>query len=149
MQPATKLLKSARELSLSFDELFILLALVILTLFFGLTAENFFSMSTLFSILAQLPTLTVITIGMTLVLISGGIDLSVGSVVALSSAIIGISFSVLELPFFLAAVLGIFAGGCVGLVNGILGSYFRLPIFIVTLGMLEISRGMTLSLIHI
>ena len=143
MQSVTKLLKSARELSLSFDELFILLALVILTLFFGLTAENFFSMSTLFSILAQLPTLTAITIGMTLVLISGGIDLSVGSVVALSSAIIGISFSVLELPFFLAAVLGIFAGGCAGLVNGILGSYFRLPIFIVTLGMLEISRGMT------
>ena len=95
MQSVTKLLKSARELSLSFDELFILLALVILTLFFGLTAENFFSMSTLFSILAQLPTLTAITIGMTLVLISGGIDLSVGSVVALSSAIIGISFSCL------------------------------------------------------
>ena len=65
------------------------------------------------------------------------------SVVALSSAIIGISFSALELPFFFAADLGIFAGGCVGLINGILGSYFRLPIFIVTLGMLEISRGMT------
>ena len=47
----------------------------------------------------------------------------------------------LELPFFFAAVLGILAGGCVGLINGILGSYFRLPIFIVTLGMLEISRG--------
>ena len=143
MQPVIKLLKSARAVSLSFDEFFILLSLVVLTLFFGFTAENFFSTSTLFSILAQLPTLTVITIGMTLVLISGGIDLSVGSVVALSSAIIGISFSVLELPFFFAAVLGISAGGCIGLINGILGSYFRLPIFIVTLGMLEISRGMT------
>ena len=143
MQLVIKFLKSARALSLSFDEFFILLALFVLTLFFGFTTDNFFSTSTLFSILAQLPTLTVITIGMTLVLISGGIDLSVGSVVALSSAIIGISFSALELPFFFAAVLGIFAGGCVGLINGILGSYFRLPIFIVTLGMLEISRGMT------
>ena len=143
MQPFIKLLKSARALSLSFDEFFILLALFVLTLFFGFTTDNFFSTSTLFSILAQLPTLTVSTIGMTLVLISGGIDLSVGSVVALSSAIIGISFSVLELPFFFAAVLGILAGGCVGLIHGILGSYFRLPIFIVTLGMLEISRGMT------
>mgnify|MGYP003323177301 FL=1 len=47
------------------------------------------------------------------------------------------------MSFFFAAVLGIFAGGCVGLINGTLGSYFRLPIFIVTLGMLEISRGMT------
>ena len=143
MQRVIKLLKLVKKLSLSFDELFILVALILLTLFFGFAAENFFTTNTLFSILAQLPTLTVITIGMTLVLISGGIDLSVGSVVALSSAIIGISFSVLEFPFVLAATLGIFIGGCAGLVNGILGSYFRLPIFIVTLGMLEISRGMT------
>ena len=132
MQREIKLLKLVKKLSLSFDELFILVALILLTLFFGFAAENFFTTNTLFSILAQLPTLTVITIGMTLVLISGGIDLSVGSVVALSSAIIGISFSVLELPFVLAAALGILIGGCAGLVNGILGSYFRLPIFIVT-----------------
>ena len=91
MLPFIKLLKSARALSLSFDEFFILLALFVLTLFFGFTTDNFFSTSTLFSILAQLPTLTVITIVMPLVLISGGIAFYDVSVVAQSSAIIGIS----------------------------------------------------------
>jgi ribose transport system permease protein len=130
------------KLNLVFEELFIFIALLVLVAFFAMTAENFFTTGTLTAILTQLPALTVVTIGMTLVLISGGIDLSVGSVVALSGAVIGITFTVFELPLIVAAALGILAGGCAGLVNGVLGSYFRLPIFIVTLGMLEAGRGM-------
>ena len=126
-----------------FEELFIFIALLLLVAFFGFTADNFFSAGTLTAILTQLPALTVVTIGMTLVLITGGIDLSVGSVVALSSAVIGIAFAVFELPLLVSALLGIAAGGCAGLINGVLGAYFRLPIFIVTLGMLEAGRGMT------
>lgn len=125
-----------------FEEFFIFIALLLLVAFFGVTAENFFSTGTLTAILTQLPALTVVTIGMTLVLITGGIDLSVGSVVALSSAVIGIAFTVFELPLLVSSLLGIAAGGCAGLINGVLGAYFRLPIFIVTLGMLEAGRGM-------
>jgi len=124
-----------------FEEFFIFIALLLLVAFFGFTAENFFSTGTLTAILTQLPALTVVTIGMTLVLITGGIDLSVGSVVALSSAVIGIAFTVFELPLLVSGLLGIAAGGCAGLINGVLGAYFRLPIFIVTLGMLEAGRG--------
>lgn len=130
------------KLSLMFEEFFIFIALLLLVAFFGVTAENFFSTGTLTAILTQLPALTVVTIGMTLVLITGGIDLSVGSVVALSSAVIGIAFTVFELPLLVSSLLGIAAGGCAGLINGVLGAYFRLPIFIVTLGMLEAGRGM-------
>ena len=129
------------KLSLMFEEFFIFIALLLLVAFFGFTAENFFSTGTLTAILTQLPALTVVTIGMTLVLITGGIDLSVGSVVALSSAVIGIAFTVFELPLLVSGLLGIAAGGCAGLINGVLGAYFRLPIFIVTLGMLEAGRG--------
>lgn len=125
-----------------FEEFFIFIALLLLVAFFGFTAENFFSTGTLTAILTQLPALTVVTIGMTLVLITGGIDLSVGSVVAFSSAVIGIAFTVFELPLLVSGLLGIAAGGCAGLINGVLGAYFRLPIFIVTLGMLEAGRGM-------
>tara|TARA_B110000438_G_scaffold24053_3_gene22237 strand:- start:27362 stop:28276 length:915 start_codon:yes stop_codon:yes gene_type:complete len=125
-----------------FEEFFIFTALLLLVAFFSFTADNFFSTGTLTAILTQLPALTVVTIGMTLVLITGGIDLSVGSVVALSSAVIGIAFTVFELPLLVSALLGIAAGGCAGLINGVLGAYFRLPIFIVTLGMLEAGRGM-------
>lgn len=130
------------KLSLVFEELFIFLALLVLVLFFGFTADNFFTAGTLAAILTQLPALTVVTIGMTLVLISGGIDLSVGSVVALSGAVIGLLYTSFEMPLFVAAMLGILAGGFTGLVNGLLGSYLRLPIFIVTLGMLEAGRGL-------
>ena len=130
------------KLSLMFEEFFIFTALLLLVAFFSFTADNFFSTGTLTAILTQLPALTVVTIGMTLVLITGGIDLSVGSVVALSSAVIGIAFTVFELPLLVSALLGIAAGGCAGLINGVLGAYFRLPIFIVTLGMLEAGRGM-------
>ncbi len=130
-----------QKLSAAFEELFIFLALVFLIAFFALTAENFLGGNTLAAILTQLPALTVVTIGMTLVLISGGIDLSVGSVMAVSAAVIGVLFTAWELPLALAAALGIAAGGCAGLVNGMLGSYLRLPIFIVTLGMLEAGRG--------
>ena len=130
------------KLSLVFEELFVFLALMVLVLLFGFTADNFFTTGTLAAILTQLPALTVVTIGMTLVLISGGIDLSVGSVVALSGAVIGLLFTSSEMPLFVAAFLGILAGGFTGLVNGLLGSYLRLPIFIVTLGMLEAGRGL-------
>jgi ribose transport system permease protein len=130
------------RLSLIFEEFFIFIALLLLVAFFGFTADNFFSAGTLTAILTQLPALTVVTIGMTLVLITGGIDLSVGSVVALSSAVTGIAFTIFELPLLVSALLGIAAGGCAGLINGVLGAYFRLPIFIVTLGMLEAGRGM-------
>lgn len=124
-----------------FEEFFIFIALVLLVAFFSVATDNFFTVGTLTTILTQLPALTVVTLGMTLVLISGGIDLSVGSVVALSSAVIGIGFGVYELPLVFAALLGISAGACAGLINGVLGSYLRLPVFIVTLGMLEAGRG--------
>ncbi|MBV29729.1 MAG: ABC transporter permease [Actinobacteria bacterium] len=124
-----------------FEEVFILLALLLLIAVFGLAADNFLSSTTLFSILSQLPALTVITIGMTLVLIGGGIDLSVGSVAALSGAVVGFAASSLEAPLILAGILAVAAAGLAGFVNGILGSHLKLPVFIVTLGMLEAARG--------
>ena len=72
------------RISLIFEELFIVLALLVLVVIFSLTTDNFFTTRTLTAILTQLPGLTIVTIGMTLVLISGGIDLSVGSIVAVS-----------------------------------------------------------------
>jgi ribose transport system permease protein len=124
------------------DDYFIFLSLILLVIFFGFATDNFFSLSTLTALLNQLPALTLVTIGMTLVLISGGIDLSVGAVVALSAGVIGIAKNTYGLSLPVAAFCGITAGACAGLINGFLGSYMRLPIFIVTLGMLEAARGL-------
>ncbi|MCY3620420.1 MAG: ABC transporter permease [Gammaproteobacteria bacterium] len=124
------------------EENLIFVSLLAIVAFFGLISDSFLSLTTLATLFNQLPALTVVSIGMTLVLISGGIDLSVGSVVALSAGVIGAGISLFGLPLPLAACLGILAGALAGLANGGLGAYLRLPIFIVTLGMLEVARGL-------
>lgn len=124
------------------EDNFIMASLILLILFFSLSAENFFSVITLTTILNQLPALTVVTIGMTLVLIVAGIDLSVGSVLGFCSAVVGVAAVTWGLPLWLACLLGIGTGFLCGSVNGLLVAYFSLPSFIVTLGMLEMARGL-------
>lgn len=121
---------------------FIVLSLLALILFFGFASDNFFSIITLTTIVNQLPALTVVTVGMTLVLIVAGIDLSVGSVLGFSATVIGVSVVALGLPIPLACIAGVLAGLACGAVNGVLVSFFNLPAFIVTLGMLEMARGL-------
>ena len=123
-------------------ENFILVSLLLLILFFSLASDNFFSFVTLKTILNQLPALTIVTVGMTLVLIVGGIDLSVGSVLGFSATVVGVALINWGLPLYAACLLGIGAGLLCGSVNGILVAYLSLPSFIVTLGMLEMARGM-------
>ncbi len=124
------------------EQYFIAGSLALLIIFFSIASDNFFSLTTFTSILNQLPALTVVAVGMTLVLIVGCIDLSVGSVVGLSSAVTGMAAVVLGIPLPLAFMLGITTGTLCGLVNGCLSSYFALPSFIVTFGMLEMARGL-------
>jgi ribose transport system permease protein len=119
---------------------------LVLALMIGLFAslsQNFLRASTMSSIANQIPDLTFIAIGMTLVLINGGIDLSVGSLLALSSATIGVVFVHYEGPMFAAIAVAIVTGSLCGLLNGAISVGCRIPSFIVTLGMLEIARGLT------
>lgn len=125
-----------------FEDNLIFLSLIGIVVFFGLASDRFLSLTTLSTLLNQLPALTVVAIGMTLVLICGAIDLSVGSVLALSAGVIGACITLSGMPLPLAACLGILAGALAGLANGSLGAFLRLPIFIVTLGMLEVARGL-------
>jgi len=124
------------------EENFILASLILLILFFGIASENFLSVVTLTTVLNQLPALTTVTVGMTLVLIVAGIDLSVGSVLGFSAAVVGVAAVGWDLPIPMACLMGLAAGLACGSINGILVSYLSLPSFIVTLGMLEMARGM-------
>jgi ribose transport system permease protein len=117
--------------------------LLILVALFGLASANFFQWSTLVSIANQIPDLTFIAVGMTLVLIIGGIDLSVGSVLALSSAVLAVLMAKHGWPLWAAIPVGMLAGAACGLFNGVVSIGFGIPSFIVTLGMLEIARGAT------
>jgi len=93
------------------------------------------------SIMDRVPTDLICAVGMTFVLVIGGIDLSVGSVLALSSAVLGVCVveAKLPVPVAIAGCLG--AGLVCGAANGLVTIRWGLPSFIVTLGMLEIARG--------
>lgn len=116
-------------------------ALILLIAVFGSLSTSFLTTRTLVSIANQIPDLTVIAVGMTLVLISSGIDLSVGSLLALCSAMLGVAMVDGGLSFGVAALLALVTGTVCGLLSGSITVLAGLPSFIVTLGMLEVARG--------
>lgn len=117
--------------------------LVVLVAVFGMLSKNFLQWSTFVVIANQIPDLTFLAVGMTLVLITRGIDLSVGSLLALSSAILAVLMVSWQLPLPVAVLLAISVTSLCGLMNGLLSVGMGIPSFIVTLGMLEIARGST------
>ena len=124
---------------LQFGGLIAVLALMIL--FFSLRSDSFFQIGTATLIANQIPELTLVAVGMTLVLVIGHIDLSVGSVMALSAAVLGTLMVHQQWPLWAAVIAAIATGGFCGLVTGTISIGFRIPSFIVSLGMLEIARG--------
>jgi len=115
--------------------------LVALLALFSALSDHFFSRITFTTLANQIPSLTVIAVGMTLVLIAGGIDLSVGSVLALCSTVLAQALVTWHLPVPVAIVLCLAVGLLAGLINGLITVRWAVPSFIVTLGMLEIARG--------
>lgn len=104
---------------------------------------DFLTVSNLLNVLQQTSINAVIAIGMTFVILSGGIDLSVGSLVALSGVALAFALQA-GAPIPLAILAGLAAGGAAGLVNGLLITRGKLPPFIATLGMMSVARGITL-----
>jgi ribose transport system permease protein len=119
----------------------LVLVLIALVAFFSFKAGNFATSATFVTIANQIPAQLLVAIGVTYVLVVAEIDLSVGSVLGLSGAVLGVLY--LQLHFsLLLAVGGCMAVGVLcGLLNGVVTTVFHLPSFIVTLGVLEIARG--------
>jgi ribose transport system permease protein len=115
--------------------------LVLLVMFFSALSGHFFSRITFTTLANQIPALTVISVGMTLVLITAGIDLSVGSVMALGAAVLALARVSWQLPLPAAVGLCLAVGLLAGAANGLITVRWAVPSFIVTLGMLEVARG--------
>ncbi|MCX6914118.1 MAG: ABC transporter permease [Verrucomicrobia bacterium] len=113
-----------------------------LLLLFGALSQNFLTVRSLSTVANRIPTLAVVAAGMTLVLIIGGIDLSVGSVLGLCGAVLGVAMVNWEWPLWEAAALCMGIGLAAGALNGLVSVRLGVPSFIVTLGMLEIARGL-------
>ncbi len=123
-------------------------ALLVCCIAFALTAKSFASSANLTNILTQISINTVIASGMTFVILLGGIDLSVGSVLALCSIVSGI---IITREYFtpweailLAIIASMIVGGLCGAFNGLVSTKWKIHSFIVTLGMLNIARGTAL-----
>lgn len=124
------------------DSIALVLILGGLVALFGCLSDRFLTAATFSSVANRIPPLALLATGMTLVLIIGGIDLSVGSVVALAGSVTGVLLvdQGWSLPAALATAVAV--GGLAGFINGVIVVTFRVPSFIVTLGMLEIARGL-------
>lgn len=119
-----------------------LVGLILLCVFFSLTSEYFLSARNGLNVLDQVTVLGIMAIGMTLVIVIGGIDLSVGSVLAFSMMMMGVMQRQLGLPLELAIVVGILTGAACGLVSGLLITIAKLPPFIATLAVMSVTRGL-------
>jgi len=116
-------------------------------LFAALAPEGFTSARNLVTIARQTAIVGIAALGMTMVIIAGGIDLSVGSIIALSTVAVASTLAA-GVPAWLAALLGICAGVVCGLVTGLIVTRLRVGPFIVTLGMLLAVRGAAKGLAH-
>jgi ribose transport system permease protein len=124
------------------DYLILLAVLVAMILLFGLLRDSFFSVATLGSVANRIPALALVATGMTLVMITGGIDLSVGSVLGFCGAAVGVMMADWHWGLALALLASIALGSAIGGTTGAVSVKLRLPSFIVSLGMLEIARGL-------
>jgi ribose transport system permease protein len=120
-----------------------LAGLVAVAVVFWIFSPYFLTVSNLLNIAEQTSINAIIAVGMTFVIIAAGIDLSVGSVVALSGVVLASALQS-SVPAPLAILIGLGVGAACGLGNGLLISYGRLPPFIATLGMMSVARGAAL-----
>lgn len=131
-----------------------LIALAVMVVALSLLSDKFLTFANQRNILLQISVNLCLSIGMTLVILTGGIDLSVGATLALAGAVAagllknGLTLKlfgvVLQFTPFGAVVAGILTGLALGLFNGVVITRFKLPPFVATLGMLSIGRGLTM-----
>jgi len=119
-----------------------LIGLLLLCAFLTFATDSFFSVRNFLNILDQVTVIGIIAVGMTFVILLGGIDLSVGSVLALAMMVLGFVNVEAGLPMWVAIPAAIAAAAVAGLISGLLITEFKVPPFIATLAMMSIARGL-------
>lgn len=136
--------KTARR-GLAVDQIIRYIAVVGLFTTFSITANNFFTVRSVLSLALQTSAITLMGIGVTFAIVTAGIDLSIGSVVALSGTI-AVMAADAGVPIWLSMILGLLVGVVCGLLNGLMITRIKLPPFIATLGMMMVARGVALTI---
>ena len=119
-------------------------AVIVLFIFFSITARNFFTVRSVLTLALQTSAITLMGIGVTFTIITAGIDLSIGSVIALTGTI-AVMAALAGVPIWLSMIVGLLVGVVCGLLNGLMVTRLKLPPFIATLGMMMVARGVALT----
>ena len=142
------------SLNLFLNKYGIVLILLAMLVAFSLLSEGFFTARNIFNIIRQISFMGLIAIGVTMVILTGGIDLGSGSVLALAAVLATslaqlpesatLKYAGLSVPIGVPVLVALLIGALTGWVNGALISRFRIPPFIATLGMMTVARGFAL-----
>lgn len=124
----------------------LLAALIAMLVLFGTLSPTFFSLPTFTTIANEIPDLLVMAVGMTFILMIGGIDLSVGSVLALAASVLSVALTKFGWGLLPAALAGVALAMAAGMLTGAVTVHWGIPSFIVSLGVLEMARGLAYSL---
>lgn len=127
-----------------FQEFILLVVLLVLGTIFSLLTDTFLTIPNILNVLLQISIIAILGFGVTIIIISAGIDLSLGSVMALVGMGTAAILTSSTPSIFLAILGGLLIGGIVGFINGITVAYIHLPAFIATLAMMSIARGVAL-----
>jgi ribose transport system permease protein len=118
--------------------------LIALLVFFSLASPNFFTPNNIVGILLATSVNALLALGVTFIITTGGIDLSVGTVMTLSAVMAGVVITMLGLPVPLGILAALLTGALSGYISGVTIAYFKIPPFISTLGVMMIAKGLAL-----
>lgn len=119
-------------------------SLILMIIFFSFASSNFFQFTNIVGILLATAVIGVLALGSTFVIISGGIDLSVGTVMTLCSVMTGVFITMWGAPIFVGVIGGLMTGALCGLISGLAIARLGIPPFIATLAMMMIAKGLAL-----
>ena len=137
-------LATIKNPGLIFQKFSVIIILIIIVIIMSFGSPRFFQVQNFLNIIAQSSVLGIISIGMTFVIVTAGIDLSVGSIMALSGSIIAVAVTRWHFPPEFAIMFGFTIGICAGVINGLIITIGKIQPFIATLGSLTALQGTAL-----
>ncbi|SEB75704.1 monosaccharide ABC transporter membrane protein, CUT2 family [Paramicrobacterium humi] len=140
---AKAFLKAQLQQSLAFG------TLIVLVIFFSLASPNFFQWSNISGILLATAVIGILALGTTFVIITSGIDLSIGTGMTLCAVMTGVVTVNFGMPIGVGILAGLATGALMGLINGLNVTYLKLPPFIATLAMMMIAQGLALVISNV
>jgi ribose/xylose/arabinose/galactoside ABC-type transport system permease subunit len=142
---AAKRAITGQEISRIFSKYWVYIAFIVIFIALSIASDSFLTINNLSNILRQVSIIGIVAVGMTFVIIAGGIDLSVGSVIGLSAVITtSMAQASDSLPLVVPLAAGLFVGALAGTINGYTIAKWAVAPFIVTLGMMTVARGLAL-----